>query len=242
MRLWPIRRGVERDPGIQAVIDGLVADIMAQGTPRAEAWKVFNRAPHALELEELMSLALSGLAHAAARWQEYCAKEGHDPHAVNYFGAYAMQRMRGAMLDAMRSQDWVTRSARNRAKQLRDAGQDQGKSDQELAEATGMTVAEVRETAALISRKPVSIDAEPHDVADETDVEAQAVVSSVLGSAHDVIRQLPANAQVILVLRYYHGLSLPEAARAVGVREDEASRLHNEAVLKVHNAMVKAVS
>jgi RNA polymerase sigma factor FliA len=232
----------EKDPAIQGQIDKMVSDIIAAGTPRSEAWKVFNRAPHALELDELVSLALSGLAHAAARWQEYCAKEGHDPWALNYFGAYAMQRMRGAMLDAMRSQDWVTRSARNRAKQLREAGQDQGLSDEQLAQATGMTVAEVRETAALISRKPVSIDAEPHDVADETDVEGQAVVSSVLDAARGVMATLPADAQVILALRYYHGLSLPEAARAVGVREDEASRLHNKAVLAVHEAMVRAVS
>jgi RNA polymerase sigma factor for flagellar operon FliA len=232
----------ERDPEVQAEIDRLVADIIAQNTPRAEAWKRFSQAPHALELDELESLALSGLAHAAARWQEYCAQQGHDPHATRYFGAYAMQRMRGAMLDAMRSQDWVTRSARTRAKQLRDAGQDQGRTTAELAAATGMTEAEVRETIALVSRKPVSIDAEPHDVADQVDVEGQAVVSSVLEAAAGTMAGLPAAAQVILALRYYGGVPLPDAAGLAGVKEDEAIRLHNEAVLAVHDAMLKAVT
>jgi len=146
------------------------------------------------------------------------------------------------MLDAMRSQDWVTRSARNRAKQLREAGQDQGKSAAELAAATGMTVAEVLETIALVSRKPVSIDAEPHDVPDTADVEGQAVVGSVLEAVSGALSALPAPARVILALRYYSGVSLPDAAELAGVKEEEASRLHNDAVLAVHDAMLRAVS
>ena len=232
----------ERDPEVQAVINGLVADIIAAGTPRTEAWKKFQNAPHALELEELHSLALSGLAHAAARWQSYCEANGYDPHATQFFGAYSLQRMRGAMLDAMRSQDWVTRSARTRAKALREAGQDQGKSTAELAAATGMTEAEVLDTIAVVARRPVSFDAEPHDVPDPGDVEGQAVVSSVLGAVTAVMRDLPAGVQVLLALRYYCGASLPDAAVVVGVSEEEAARLHGDAVLRIHDAMIQAVS
>jgi DNA-directed RNA polymerase specialized sigma24 family protein len=100
----------------------------------------------------------------------------------------------------------------------------------------------VRETIALVSRKPVSIDAEPHDVADQVDVEGQAVVSSVLEAAAGTMAGLPAAAQVILALRYYGGVPLPDAAGLAGVKEDEAIRLHNEAVLAVHDAMLKAVT
>src|SRR6202034_3675307 len=101
---------------------------------------VGQRAPHALEMDELESLALSGLAAAAARWPGYCAQNDHDPTAYQFFRAYCLRRMRGSMLDYLRSQDWVTRSARTRAKALRAAGQDRGLSDAELARASSMSL------------------------------------------------------------------------------------------------------
>ena len=165
---------MQPDPEVTARVAELVGEVMPQA--RAEAYKVWQRAPHALELDELHAIALKGLAEASARWQQYCHEKGHDPRAFEYFPAYCLARMRGAMLDNLRSQDWVTRSDRTRAKLIRDAGQDRGASEAELAAATGLTVAEVRSTLAAVSARPVSIDAEPHDVAAEADVESQAMV------------------------------------------------------------------
>jgi RNA polymerase sigma factor FliA len=228
------------DEDIQARVNELVAEIMPQA--RAEAYKVWQRAPHALEMDELESLALSGLAHAAARWTVYCAEKGHDPRAYEFFRAYCLRRMRGAMLDWLRSQDWVTRSERTKAKAIRDAGQDQGRSEEELACAAGLTVREVRDTIAAVSSRPVSIDAEPYDVAGPADVEGQAVVSEVLTAVARVVARLPAAAQVVLALRYYHGRPIVEAAEIAGVTVDEASRLHQDAILEIHTEMLKAVA
>jgi len=228
------------DPEVAARVSELVADIMPQA--RGEAWKVWQRAPHALELDELHAIALKGLAEAAARWQRYCHERGHDPRAFEYFPAYVLARMRGAMLDNLRSQDWVSRSDRTRAKAIRDAGQDRGASEAELAAATGMTVAEVRSTMAAVSARPVSIDAEPHDVADEADVESAAVVSEVLAAVTAVTRQLDPETQVLLALRYYAGRSLAEAAAALGMEPGEAAGRHVAAILAIHDAMLKKVS
>ncbi len=228
------------DPEIQALIDEKVAELYDHA--RGEAWRVFQRAPHALELDELHALALSGLAHAAARWESYCAMKGFDPRAVNFFGAYALRRMRGSMLDAMRQQDWVTRSARTKQKRIRDAGQDQGLSDLELAGASGLTLEEVRQTVAAVSSKPVSMDAEPHDVPDPGDVEGQAIVSSVLDSVMRVIHELSAPAQEALALHYYYGWTLAESAVFIDVPEEEAVRLFQDAVLRIHDAMLRMVT
>ena len=225
---------------IRAQIDVLVAEIVPQA--RAEAFRVWQRAPHALEMDELESLALSGLASASARWFTYCGKNGHDPARLEYFRAYCLRRMRGSMLDWQRSQDWVTRSERTRAKQLRAAGQDRGLSAAELATATGMDVAEVRGTLAAVAARPVSIDAEPHDVAGEDDVEGQAVVSEVLGAMAGAIARLGDPYRLLLVLKYYHNMALPEVALYVGVSADEAARLHGTAVLEIHKAMLRAVA
>lgn len=225
-------------------IRGRIGELVAEIVPsaRTEAYRVWQRAPHALEMDELEALALSGLAAAAARWPAYCGKHGHDPSRFEYFYAYALRRMRGSMLDYLRSQDWVTRSARTKAKALREAGQDRGLSDAELARVSGMSIEEVRATNAAVSARPVSIDAEPYDVAGQDDVEGQAVVSEVLAALSAVVVQLSETARVVLVLRYFHGFPLPETAGYVGVSVDEANRLHQAAILEIHSAMLKAVA
>lgn len=228
------------EAGVRARVSELVAGLVPQA--RSEAYKVWQRAPHALEMDELESLALSGLAAAGARWPVYCAEKGHDPAALEYFVAYALRRMRGSMMDWLRQQDWVTRSARTRAKLLRDAGQDRGLTVQELAAATGMDIDTVRATIAAVSARPVSMDAEPHDVQAPDDVEGQAVVSQVLRAACGVIDGLGITSREILVLRYYHGMTLAELAGYLGLGADEADRLYREALFEVHGAMLQAVA
>jgi RNA polymerase sigma factor for flagellar operon FliA len=230
----------EAEAAVRARISELTEEIMPQA--RAEAYKVWQRAPHALEMDELESLALSGLAAAGHRWPEYCEKNGHDPTAYQFFTAYCLRRMRGAMLDYLRTQDWVTRSARTRAKMLRDAGQDRGLSEAELSAATGISIADIRETMAAVSARPVSIDAEPHDVAGSDDVEGSAVVSEVLAAVGGVIAGLSESSRVVLALHYYHGMPMSELAGYVGVSEDEAVRLHQKAILAIHSAMMRAVT
>lgn len=227
------------DEEVRATVSRLVTEIVPSA--RSEAYRVWQRAPHALEMDELEALALSGLAAAAARWPVYCAKHGHDPSRFEYFYAYALRRMRGSMLDYLRSQDWVTRSARTKAKALREAGQDRGLTDAELARATGMGIDEVRATAAAVSARPVSMDAEPYDVAGQDDVEGQAVVGEVLAALSAAVGRLPETARVVVVLRYYHGFPLPEAAGYAGVSVDEANRLHQGAILAIHRAMLEVV-
>ena len=65
-----------------------------------------RRAPRDLELDELVSAGTLGLVQAL---------EGFEPGARLAFSTYAMPRIRGAMLDEMRAQDWVPRSVRARA-------------------------------------------------------------------------------------------------------------------------------
>ncbi len=230
----------ELSPELRARINQMAADFMPQ--VRAEAWRVYQRAPHALDLDEMVALGLLGLAQATSKWASYCAAHGYDPEATQFFIAYILRRVRGAMLDALRSQDWVTRSARTKAKQLRDAGQDLGLEEAELARRAGMTVEEVRETLAAVAGRPVSLDAEPHDIASQATTESQAVVSSILAEAFKAVTARSPVARAVIVLRYYYGKSLAEAAEVIGITEDEAVRQHQAAILAVHNAMVRAVA
>jgi RNA polymerase sigma factor for flagellar operon FliA len=219
-------------------LDQLVTEIIPQA--RSEAWRVFQTAPHALELDELISLAYQGLAQAAQRWPDYCNRNGYSESAYQYFAAYALRRIRGSMLDAMRSSDWVTRSVRGRAKQLRDAGQDLGMTEGELAAKTGMSVEQVRETLAGMARKPVSMDAEPVDISEDDDVEGQAVVNSITSAATAAIEKLSDDAQMVLALHFYGGIELKEIAELLDLREQRVSQLHQDGVAVVHEAMIHA--
>lgn len=238
-------RCVSQDPAppfdLDAELDRLAEEVRPQA--RAEAWRAFQRAPHALELDELHAIALTGLAQARARWRAYCAQYDRSPYATEYFVAYILRRMRGAILDAMRSQDWVTRSARTKVKKLREAGSESGVSEAELAAATGLSLTEIREANTALAARPVSFDAEPRDVQDAyVDVEGSAVVSAVLNAAASVIDGLDETSQQIVIFRYYEGMSLSQAAAALGIELPEAKDAWEKAVIAVHDAMLRAVA
>lgn len=227
------------DSDVHPDILQLVEDILPQA--RNEAWKVFQTAKHALDLDELISIAYTGLWQAAVRWTEYCSKHGYDPGATQYFAAYATRRMRGAMLDAMRSNDWLTRSMRSRAKLLREAGQDLGRTEAELSTETGMTPEQIRETLAGVARKPVSVDAEPVDIPEQQGVESQVMVATVLGAVVREMKTLPMPVQVVLCLHYFAGKELREIAELLREPESRVSAMHIDGVLSVHKKMVGAV-
>lgn len=221
-------------------IEALVEKLLPQA--RSEAWRRYQAAPQQLELDELVSLASQGLAMAGARWETYCASRGFDPGAVQYFPAYALRRMRGAMLDSMRSADWVTRSVRGRAKQLRAAGQDLGATEEELTAQTGLDAKQIRDTLAAVSRRPVSMDAEPVDVVEAHDVEGQALVNSVLDAVVAALCRLPWEVQAVIALRYHQGHELKEISGILKLPEEEITRCHEQGVLAIHAAMAGMVS
>ena len=233
-------------------IEHLVEELVPQA--KAEAWRRWQAAPQQLDLDELTSLAGTGLAMAGARWETYCAENKFDPGcgnwpctdpgncATRYFAAYALRRMRGAMLDYMRSVDWVTRTDRSRAKALREAGQDLGATDTELEARTGLSAQQIRSTLAAVARRPVSMDAEPVDVADSDDVESQVVVGSVQDAAVGALRRQRPEVVAVLVLHYHQGKDLRAIASLLGRTEAEIGDLHTEGVLAVHRAMLSAVT
>src|SRR5712692_6533356 len=92
------------DPPIEQLMERLIPQA------RVIAWKYWRSAPAMLDFEELVSLANMGLAEAHARWPVYCKAHDYDPNTTRYFTEYSLRRMRGSVLDYMRSQDWVPRT------------------------------------------------------------------------------------------------------------------------------------
>lgn len=221
-------------------VDGLIQQYM--GLAQALARQQWRKAPHALDLDELTGIAYLGLVSAGRRWEKYCSEKEYDPNALQFFKPFVVQRVNGALIDAIRASDWATRSLRTRAKALQEAGQDKGVSEQELADRSGLSIKDVRATIQDMSqRRPMSIEAEELDPMSRVGVESDAFTTSLLGTVVETIRDLEPEEQVVLTLHYFKGLQLQQVAKAMGISESRASQLHSRAVIAVHEQMVTAV-
>jgi RNA polymerase sigma factor FliA len=222
------------DPPIEELMEKLLVQ------SRTIARRYWHSAPYMLDYDELVSLAYMGLSEAHARWPAYCQKNSFDPATTRYFTEYSLRRIRGSILDYMRAQDWVPRAVRERARDLRAAGQDQGQTEQQMAETTGMTREQVSETLAALARRPVGFDPAEHDVQDTADTESSAVVDALLAEAVTAMQGLPLAVQLVLVLTFYSEMSVRQAAELLGMSAGEVTVLQQQGVLAVREALEKA--
>ncbi len=223
---------------MDAEAEAMVHEYM--GLAAALAQQVWRTAPHALELDEMRAIAYLGLVGAADRWKPYCAEKGHDPLRLEYFRPFVVRRVHGALIDAIRSRDWASRSQRTKAKALRDAGQDRGLSHAELAAKTGLSVDEVRATIRDMAARPVSIEGEDLDLSARADVESSVLTRAILTEMVTAIEHLPDEQKAVIALHYHEGMQLQQIAVTLRIPESRASHLHAKAVLAVHEAMMSA--
>lgn len=193
------------------------------------AGRLRTRLPETVEYGDLVADGIIGLMEAIERY---------DPQRGLAFQTFAVPRIRGAMVDALRTLDWVPRSVRDKVRQLEAAQQvlearlGRTPDDREIAGELGISVTELRE---LYSRAAVtSVSAlEDLDLADDLgpsaahgieDEDAKAVLLRV-------VDQLPERDRVIIALYYFEGLTLAEIGRVLGVSESRVSQLHSRATL-----------
>jgi RNA polymerase sigma factor for flagellar operon FliA len=206
------------------------------------AGEIHRRSGGSLELDELVSLAQLGLVTAASAWQQYCDRNSFDPYRIEYFRTYASRRIRGCILDALRSSDWATRNQRTIVKRMTAAGYGAGLSLQETSQVTGYTLPEMQAALLGVSRRPVPLDG--IDVASEespsNNVLSRNTEDAIRSAAAVCIASLPGQQQVVLALRYYALMPLSRIATTLAISGPHASRLHAAAVTAVHRAMLAA--
>lgn len=216
------------------------------------ARREWRTAPHALHKDELLSDAYLGLVDAANRWEAYCKKNEYDPAATQYFKVFASLRIRGTIRDHIRKEDWATRTLRTKSKKLRDAGQDEGLSLEELSNRTEMTVAEINKVNARMASKPISLDAhlasanfegtpsnEEH-LKDSVDTEGSAFANDMLDIFVNTVKQLPEEELLVMVFHYYSKFDFKHISEELGVSEVKISQLHVNAILAVQQAFLLA--
>ena len=194
---------------------------------------------------DLVSFGLLGLIGAIDRF---------DPDRDIKFETYAIARIRGAIIDELRTLDWVPRSVRARARQIERAIAElesklgRAPSDEEIAAKVGITVEELDDSLYDISRSSIAALDELWSISGEGDqvslldtiedpgsvkpAEAfdQAEIRETLA---DAISRLPEREKIVVTLYYYEELTLREIGEVLGVTESRVSQLHTKAVLRM---------
>jgi RNA polymerase sigma factor for flagellar operon FliA len=206
--------------------------------------------PRSVEQSDLVSYGMFGLIDAIDKFE---AGRGFK------FETYAISRIRGAILDELRTVDWVPRSVRSKIRRIEqaiatlEASGARAPTDDELAAELGWTPEQVQAALGDISHVGV--------VALDEILVASAVRGEALtlgeiladGTAHgpagafamaeirrdlgQAIRALPEREKVVLALYYFENLTLREIGRVLGVTESRVSQIHTQAVLRLRTRL-----
>jgi RNA polymerase sigma factor for flagellar operon FliA len=207
------------------------------------AHRLAFRLPAHLDAEDLMSAGVIGLMDAMAKY---------DPLREAKFKTYAGFRIRGAMLDEIRSMNWIPRSVQERIRLLQKTHADllarlgRPPTDREVAAALNMSVSELDEFV-LRSRGAVMLslhDLENQDtegrgylrmVADTQypDPLSTVVTSNVREMIGHAIEQLPEKERLVLTLYYIDELTMKEIGQVLHVTESRVCQIHTKAITRV---------
>jgi RNA polymerase sigma factor for flagellar operon FliA len=166
-----------------------------------------------------------------------------------------MARIKGQIIDELRSMDWVPRSVRARARHIERAiGELEAKigrapTDEEIAKKLGITVEELEESLGEIARSSIaaldelwSVGGSDGDqvalidtIEDTEAPDPQGALSrtELREAIADAIARLPEREKLVVTLYYYEELTLREIGEVLGVTESRVSQLHTKAILRL---------
>lgn len=181
--------------------------------------------------EDLVSYGMFGLIDAIERFDQ---SRGYK------FETYAIDRIKGAILDELRSNDWVPRSVRNRARQIEaartrlEAGLHRSATAREIASELGVTDGQYVEMINQIVRGGVTAIGDSDDPADERVSSTAGLEISELREAVVRAASLLSERETIVLILYYHeGMTTEELATVLGVTASRVSQMRSETLMKM---------
>jgi len=218
---------------------------------RKLALQLAAKLPACVALDDLIQAGMIGLIEAVRRYQV-------SPDAQ--FETYAILRIRGAMLDELRSQDWLPRSVRTKAKRIEDAMRRlshrlmRQASEAEIAAELELTVPQYQ--ALLEDAHGVQIlhtedlprqhesgdaleslqGAAPENASPLARLMSQDLRRAVL----DALDQLPAREKLVLSLQFEQDLNQREIARVLELTEGRVSQLRSQAVARIRSLLAQS--
>jgi RNA polymerase sigma factor for flagellar operon FliA len=198
--------------------------------------------PPSVEVDDLVQAGMIGLLDAISRYE--------DNHGAQ-FETYAVLRIRGAMLDELRSSDWMPRSTRQNMRKVEQAmaalQQQLGRppSESEVAKSLKLSLADYQEMLGDSGGHQLVYYEDFHDSEDGNDsfldryaVDDEDPLRSLLETDFrqaviDAIDALPPREKMLMGLYYEEEMNLKEIGAVMGVSESRVSQLHTQAVARL---------
>jgi RNA polymerase sigma factor for flagellar operon FliA len=197
--------------------------------------------PPSVEVDDLVQAGMMGLLDAINRYEEN--------HGAQ-FETYAVLRIRGAMLDELRSSDWMPRSTRANMRKVEQAmatlQQQLGRppSESEVAKSLKLSLADYQELLGdsgghqLVYYEDFHEDDGNESFLDRYAVDDDDPLRSLLDTDFrqaviDAIDALPPREKMLMGLYYEEELNLKEIGAVMGVSESRVSQLHTQAVARL---------
>ena len=213
--------------------------------------RLSGRLPKDVDIREMLNSGIIGLVDAL---------EKYDPRHETNFSTYAQFRIRGAILDSFRSQDWLPRSLRFKSHKIEQAyhriEQKLGRpaTDEEVAEDIGVTVDELQKllgevgSIVMLSFEELGFGhGEERFQADEWLASKGQDPLNRLMSGEKVsliaraLDRLPEKERLVISLYFYEELNLKEIGEILGVTESRASQIRSRALIRLKNYLRKSI-
>lgn len=205
--------------------------------------EILRRLPTHIDRAELVSAGSEALVRAARAF---------DPSLGVPFARYAATRIRGALVDELRSMDWISRGARTRVRAYSETVDrltgvlGRKPSAEDVAQSLGVAVAEVRIAREDAQRRPVSLDAEPGIYesvgSDSLGPEEQLVMAEKLRYLSAAIDALPDRLREVMVALYREDVPVKDLAEQMGVTQSRISQLRTQALDLMRDGINSALS
>ncbi|MFW6415693.1 MAG: FliA/WhiG family RNA polymerase sigma factor [Thermodesulfobacteriota bacterium] len=204
------------------------------------AWRLKAKLPEHVDVNDLYSAGSLGLLECLGKF---------DPGMGVKLETYVENRIRGAMLDELRRQDWLSRGMRYNIRLIEQAKanceQDTGEppSEEELQKATGLNAKEVEQALDALEKQVwLSLDyMESHNTpsSGEEDGESEpysaTLQNEMVDKMSEFIQELTRREQLVLSLYYEQELTMKETSQVLEITEGRVSQLHNQALQKLRS-------
>jgi RNA polymerase sigma factor for flagellar operon FliA len=237
-------------PYVNAESPGRKEEIVQQFLPRVKyyAHKYAFGLPSELSVDDLISAGIVGLLEAVNRF---------DPSMNATLSTFADFRIRGAIIDEVRSMQWVSKDARKKLEDVRRAYEEIEKTthsradDEEVAAKLNITMEELHKILAtansfkMINLEDMGInaDGEALDILQciasdgAKDIIEELRLKELQSALGKVIDELPEKERLVVSLYYYEELTMKEIGKVLEITESRVCQLHGKALLKLRKRL-----
>jgi len=213
------------------------------------AGRVAAGLPSSVDQGDLVSCGMFGLVDAIEKF---------DPDRGFRFETYAITRIRGAIMDELRSMDWVPRSVRMKVRRIEEAMAaleselHRAPTDAELAAKLSVSVPQLQQMLSQISMTGVAALDELLSMGGDTGASV-TLGDTIAGDSEDpsdvfesvetrerlreAVAALPERERMVLGLYYYEGLTLAQIGEVIGVTESRICQIHTKSMLQLRSRL-----